>query len=134
RMRASRVEDDPVARDETLHVPEEDVRVLLRMGPVEEQESAREEERRDEDRGGPRPRPGRGSLQVARRHLAGHQKEPGRRSPRGSRRRRPPWPLGALPLGEALRTLSSGAAMGIFKAYDIRGKVPSELDPDLARK
>ena len=24
--------------------------------------------------------------------------------------------------------------MGIFKAYDIRGKVPSELDPDLARK
>jgi phosphomannomutase len=24
--------------------------------------------------------------------------------------------------------------MGIFKAYDIRGKVPSELDPDLARR
>ncbi len=24
--------------------------------------------------------------------------------------------------------------MGIFKAYDIRGLVPSELDPELARK
>src|SRR6185369_6231642 len=138
----ARVEDDPLAGDESLHVAEEDVRVLLRMGSVEVEEPAAEEEHGDHGGGRPGPRSSprsgprsglrsdlrsdRAAIRVHRGHRAGHASSP------------------AVLLQEELAIASpedgpqtvprANPTMGIFKAYDIRGKVPSELDPALARR